>query len=83
MKKQDVKALISWAGLLILGIILYRLGCAAAYAERGYHATGAELALLVLPFGASGAWKYIVKPYIAWAKEIYKSDEERESENVL
>lgn len=35
--------------LTSLGIILYKLCAAAAYAERGYRAVGGEAALLFLP----------------------------------
>lgn len=41
---------LKYAGLTIAGIILFRIGAAVAYAERGYRAVGGEASFLFLPF---------------------------------
>ena len=41
---------LKYAGLAIAGIILFRIGAAVAYAQRGYKAIGGEVFALFLPF---------------------------------
>ncbi len=41
---------LKYAVLTIAGIILFRVGAAVAYAERGYKAVGGEASFLFLPF---------------------------------
>ena len=55
-KKRDKPALrahrraLKWGCIVAGTVVLYRQGAAWALAERGYHACGGELLLLLLPF---------------------------------
>jgi len=49
-KKCVLKKLLEIAIVLAMTIILFKLGRAAAYAERGYEAIGGEYCAFLLPF---------------------------------
>ncbi len=40
---------VKWTSITICGILLFKWGQAAAYAQRGYEAIGGEIFLLFLP----------------------------------
>ena len=46
---KNLKTLIKYAVLTLIGILLFQIGAAQALAFRGYHAIGGEVFFLFIP----------------------------------
>lgn len=54
-QETEATAIVKWTAITVCGILLFKWGQAAAYAQRGYQAIGGEIFLLFLPL----FWKLV------------------------
>ncbi len=66
---------LKYAGLTIAGIVLFRIGAAEAYAQRGYKAIGGEVFALFLPF-----FYWIVSDTVKDMLDIFTAEPELEAD---
>lgn len=68
---------LKYAGLTIAGTILFRIGAAAAYTQRGYEAIGGEVFALFLPF-----FYWIISDMVKDMLDIFTGDPEVEADGM-
>ena len=73
---KNLKTLIKYAVLTLIGILLFQIGAAQALAFRGYHAIGGEVFFLFIP-----VFYWIISTMIRDFKKKKKKEKEWSGNN--